>query len=101
MFSCYFFFNDTAPTDIYTVCHTLALHDALPISTITQYMKCGMYRMDWTTRLILSPSRLLRTSAKAMGTGNTNTIWTRLMTRVLTRALTKYLSPVKIGRAHV
>src|SRR3546814_9658015 len=24
------FFNDTAPTEIYTYCHTLALHDALP-----------------------------------------------------------------------
>src|SRR3546814_4807960 len=28
----YFFFNDTAPTEIYTYCHTLSLHDALPIS---------------------------------------------------------------------
>src|SRR3546814_16596174 len=26
------FFNDTATTEIYTYCHTLALHDALPIS---------------------------------------------------------------------
>src|SRR3546814_12704751 len=28
----YFFFNDTATTEIYTYGHTLALHDALPIS---------------------------------------------------------------------
>src|SRR3546814_1345484 len=27
----YFFFNDTAPTGIYTYGHTLSLHDALPI----------------------------------------------------------------------
>src|SRR3546814_15675917 len=27
----FFFFNDTATTEIYTYCHTLALHDALPI----------------------------------------------------------------------
>src|SRR3546814_14180696 len=27
-----FFFNDTATTEIYTDCHTLSLHDALPIS---------------------------------------------------------------------
>src|SRR3546814_18571788 len=27
----YFYFNDTAPTAIYTYCHTLSLHDALPI----------------------------------------------------------------------
>src|SRR3546814_1880200 len=26
-----FFFTDTAPTEIYTYCHTLSLHDALPI----------------------------------------------------------------------
>src|SRR3546814_8662636 len=26
-----FFFNDTATTEIYTYCHTLSLHDALPI----------------------------------------------------------------------
>src|SRR3546814_11531466 len=26
-----FFFNDTAPTEIYTYAHTLSLHDALPI----------------------------------------------------------------------
>src|SRR3546814_13993155 len=36
MFNCYryvyiFFFNDTATTEIYTYCHTLSLHDALPI----------------------------------------------------------------------
>src|SRR3546814_5382885 len=30
---CYFFFNDTATTDIYTYLHTLSLHDALPICT--------------------------------------------------------------------
>src|SRR3546814_10322534 len=30
---CFFFFNDTATTDIYTYRHTLSLHDALPILT--------------------------------------------------------------------
>src|SRR3546814_13775750 len=28
------FFNDTATTEIYTYCHTLSLHDALPISVL-------------------------------------------------------------------
>src|SRR3546814_11691878 len=28
----YFFFNETATPVIYTYCHTLSLHDALPIS---------------------------------------------------------------------
>src|SRR3546814_15054743 len=32
-FTCrFFFFNDTATTEIYTYGHTLSLHDALPIS---------------------------------------------------------------------
>src|SRR3546814_18959480 len=30
--SCFFFVKDTATTEIYTYLHTLALHDALPIS---------------------------------------------------------------------
>src|SRR5213082_4320128 len=29
-FLCFFFFNDTATTEIYTVSDTLSLHDALP-----------------------------------------------------------------------
>src|SRR5213075_3065366 len=31
MFIFFFFFNDTATTEIYTTRHTLSLHDALPI----------------------------------------------------------------------
>jgi len=31
IFFFFFFFNDTATTEIYTVLHTLSLHDALPI----------------------------------------------------------------------
>src|SRR5213083_3626162 len=30
-FICFFFFNDTATTEIYTTANTLSLHDALPI----------------------------------------------------------------------
>src|SRR3546814_429757 len=30
-FYCFFFFNDTETTEIYTYLHTLSLHDALPI----------------------------------------------------------------------
>src|SRR3546814_18997537 len=33
MFVC--FFNATATTEIYTYCHTLSLHDALPISSLS------------------------------------------------------------------
>src|SRR3546814_19824172 len=38
----FFFFNDTATTEIYTDCHTLSLHDALPICC-------------WTPRTISGP----------------------------------------------
>src|SRR3546814_8283980 len=31
MYLCYCFVIDTSPTEIYTYCHTLSLHDALPI----------------------------------------------------------------------
>src|SRR3546814_12123185 len=30
---CLFFFHSPPPTEIYTYCHTLSLHDALPISS--------------------------------------------------------------------
>src|SRR3546814_20048121 len=33
MYSLFFFFNATATPEIYPYCHTLSLHDALPIST--------------------------------------------------------------------
>src|SRR3546814_20103855 len=32
IFIFFFFFNETAPTEIYTFCHTLSQHVALPIS---------------------------------------------------------------------
>src|SRR5216110_4110162 len=33
----FFFFNETATTEIYTSSHTLSLHDALPISRATRW----------------------------------------------------------------
>src|SRR2546422_11182546 len=41
----FFFFNDTATTEIYT----LSLHDALPISAIA-------WRLMWDTKVILLPA---------------------------------------------
>src|SRR3546814_11288686 len=34
----YFFFNDQATTEIYTYCHTLSLHDALPSSRARRHL---------------------------------------------------------------
>src|SRR3546814_12960288 len=36
-----FFLNDTESTEIYTFCHTLSLHDALPISRFAQDARGG------------------------------------------------------------
>src|SRR6267143_1742844 len=44
-FPFFFFFNDTATTEIYT----LSLHDALPISAITETIRC---RAMWPVRSI-------------------------------------------------
>src|SRR3546814_15471406 len=43
-----FFFNDTATTEIYTYCHTLSLHDALPICRLlpvpaSAVVACGKF----------------------------------------------------------
>src|SRR6058998_4360316 len=37
----FFFFNDTATTEIYTVMNTLSLHDALPISNTSAIAASG------------------------------------------------------------
>src|SRR3546814_2726409 len=39
--SLYYVFKDTATTEIYTYCHTLSLHDALPISTVRSTSSSG------------------------------------------------------------
>src|SRR3546814_11756128 len=44
LFIYFFFFHDPATTEIYTYCHTLSLHDALPIS------RCAPSIIDSVTR---------------------------------------------------
>src|SRR6059058_5554289 len=43
----FFFFNDTATTEIYTSLHTLSLHDALPLSSLTWVL----WDATWIPRL--------------------------------------------------
>src|SRR3546814_15869655 len=52
-----FFFNDTATTEIYTYCHTLSLHDALPIF------------QDLARRLDVSEETIRRNVKKLAGRG--------------------------------
>src|SRR5213075_3546191 len=42
----FFFFNDTATTEIYTTRHTLSLHDALPISAGRLRRRLRRHRRD-------------------------------------------------------
>src|SRR5210317_140884 len=45
----YFFFNDTATTEIYTLSYTLSLHDALPIySSHIQKSRMPSSACDWS-----------------------------------------------------
>src|SRR3546814_12418271 len=46
----YFFFNDTATTEIYTYLHTLSLHDALPISLTKEQPAMVYGAIDLHTR---------------------------------------------------
>src|SRR2546425_7566256 len=55
----FFFFNDTATTEIYT----LSLHDALPISTTQEAAACG--RRDTPT----TPPRALQGTAQRVWAG--------------------------------
>src|SRR5438132_13481561 len=50
---CFFFFNDTAPTEIYT----LSLHDALPISTLGNIwvVKSTDGGKSWSKPVVVSP----------------------------------------------
>src|SRR3546814_8429243 len=53
---CFFFFNATATTEIYTYCHTLSLHDALPICCTRN---CGWPTSStgrWTPRCCRRPA---------------------------------------------
>src|SRR6187431_3607737 len=63
-FFLFFFFNDTATTEIYTTVHTLSLHNALPIYNLRAtpyavanftddvliFASCLVGRKEWLTR---------------------------------------------------
>src|SRR3546814_11613531 len=53
------FFDDTATTEIYTYCHTLSLHDALPISDPQQVSAvAGLRLIDPVLSQVLCGFRL-------------------------------------------
>src|SRR3546814_19129373 len=54
-FYCFFFFNVTATTEIYTYLHTLSQHDALPISGAADEQTAGQ-RLDDVSSTQIGPS---------------------------------------------
>src|SRR5881296_4737712 len=62
---CFFFFNDTATTEIYTLLYTLSLHDALPISR--RRLLRGRVVRRGPRRLPRRRSRARRAAAGAAG----------------------------------
>src|SRR3546814_4112511 len=76
----FFFFNDTATTEIYSYFHTLSLHDALPISSgFVDHGEAGHNRRDWHCRAkaetlghldALVQRRYLAEQGKALGKDN-------------------------------
>src|SRR2546426_4440459 len=57
--SLFFFFNDTATTEIYT----LSLHDALPIcSSVQRYSSCRRPGLFWGSRSVHEDSSNIRSS---------------------------------------
>src|SRR6266542_6147730 len=66
----FFFFNDTATTEIYT----LSLHDALPISSSS-----GTNGTAWVASTsVRAPTARLAASTSAIGAARPDCIWTRL-----------------------
>src|SRR3546814_8778242 len=112
----FFFFHDTATTEIYTYCHTLSLHDALPIS-ISQATRLAARAEREISRVsaALMPSSLRpgraaqshprcresRRLVKSTGTGPAEGLRSRLICAGNTQNTAIARTPAKIGRAHV
>src|SRR6266542_4536624 len=68
VYNCFFVFNDTATTEIYS----LSLHDALPISCTCRYWNCGRqgsverYEQPRTIRTDMDDGVLVRPAARAL-----------------------------------
>src|SRR5258708_20610034 len=105
LFSFFFFFNDTATTEIYT----LSLHDALPISDIAgaqQHLKKGSYReLHWHrvvsrseehTSELQSPDHLV--CRLLLEKKKKNTILIYLSIRPMTKSTTIHMITSKMPR---
>src|SRR3546814_18022251 len=73
-----FCFNYTATTGIYTYCHTLSLHDALPISSCLRWRACDSSTLtcasSWRQRALNSRSWSAATTGASLVTAGGNSI---------------------------
>src|SRR3546814_11553529 len=78
----FFFFNATAPTEIYPYCHPLSLHDALPISTPRTFSSSAVGDHSCTSD---SAARVFPNSARAASSSRLAAFSSRSSGRFLKR----------------
>src|SRR3546814_20139132 len=105
----FFFFNETATTEIYPDGHTLALHDALPIYDAQipaldyafQTLPAGVEMYSLRGPLFFGAARSLRDALEAMPTPPRVFILRMRNVPMIDSSGVAALSDFKIGRAHV
>src|SRR3546814_11924555 len=72
----FFFFNDTAPTEIYTNLHTLSLHDPLPSSRVrSSLLECRRHQSAWSIFCLVFPQYLSREQPENARTHHRRRSW--------------------------
>src|SRR3546814_12009049 len=99
------FFNDTATTEIYTYCHTLSLHDALPISLHRSLMEVGQFGRNADDIYANAPAMYGIDIGTEQGHGfrcipPENTFGSLMGTDITKLSVEERLK-IQIGRAHV
>src|SRR3546814_19259986 len=98
-----FFFNDTAPPEIYTYIHTLSLHDARPISKMPSEGSAPYALLVLSGLLAWQLFSTSLTGAANSLIGNANRVAKIYFPRLVVPAATVVVAFVdfQIGRAHV
>src|SRR6187397_527968 len=72
----FFFFNDTATTEIYTVYNTLSLHDALPIRPTRSYRRRSSVQWCRAASMSSSAETLLNSRRSEEHTSELQSLYT-------------------------
>src|SRR3546814_9373381 len=73
-----FFYNDPAPTEMYTYCHTLSLHDARPICTTSIADICylqDLFTAEAARGRGIASALILRVAEEARAAGAVRVYW--------------------------